>query len=126
MRYDMNQGDTTPPLRTNLSDENGPVPFEDATITFRMEQVGVADPKIVIGPVVPLDPEDEGVVEGDVEYEWRPDGSDTDTPGVFHGQWRVVFLEGTPQQTQETFPSGDNDEENYDTIVIKRVVAPGP
>ena len=81
--FTIKQNDRQPYLRRNLRDSQGN-PIGDLTgktVMFTMIRMG-ATTKKVDAPAV--------VVDGptaDVEYQWQV--GDTDTPGVYQGDWKV-------------------------------------
>lgn len=96
--YDVKRGDTHPPIRATLKDENGPAPLTGAAVTFFMKQV--EGRKYVSGTGTIVD-----ASAGKVEYQWV--AGDTNTPGIYRGEFEVRFAPGTVSETVETFPSGE-------------------
>ena len=99
--YEIKAGDTWPPVRATLEDEDGLVPLTGASIRFLMKQVNGS--KVVDGLVTSVN-----IEESVVGYEWT-DG-DTDVPGVYRYEWEVTFGNGR----RETFPS-----DGWEDLVIK-------
>lgn len=104
MAYSMKRGDTGPPLRAKLRDQRGAIPLHDADVFFQMRQV--EGKKVVRGSCIVID-----AVAGLVEYDWAP--TDTDTPGIFHGEWEIVFAPGTAGEVVRTVPN-----DGYEEFVI--------
>ena len=95
------KGDTGPPLQVLCEDETGdPIDVTGATVKFSMQdessvnKISLASGNVVDGPI------------GKIEYVWQ--AVDTDTEGIYFGEFRVTFSGGEII----TFP-------NYTYIVIK-------
>jgi len=90
----MKQFDTLPILTAILKDANGVVMnLSNTTVTFKM---GTEISIKVTGATTITD-----TLGGAVKYEWDP--NDTDTAGVFFGEFEVVHLSGK----KETFPNNE-------------------
>lgn len=108
MTFRCKQGDRARTLRARLEDATGrAVPLTGAAIRFRMEPdvAGLRD--AVEGPAVLLD-----AATAEVGYSWAE--GDTDVPGLYSAEFRVVYGNGQP----ETFPG-----EGYIDVVIERRMA---
>lgn len=96
MAFKIKQNDTSPSLEATLKDGNGTViDLTGATVNFHMRQIGKTTVKVDASATV-SSPATSGVVE----YQWT--ASDTDTIGVFQGEFEVTYSTGAI----ETFPNG--------------------
>lgn len=102
------KGDTFPSIFTTLSDDNGPVPLDGASVVFKMSQSGANNP-IITGDAVVLD---QSIISniGRVRYDWGP--SDTTRLGTFNVKWKVTFSNGQIA----SFPKGKN---NFNKVIIE-------
>src|SRR5690348_13751737 len=103
------QGDLFPDVITTVKDENGVVvDLTAATLTFSMRKSRNPTVKVNAAAGALVD-----AVNGKISYSWQ--GTDTDTPGTYEGEFRIV-------------PSGGGDPfkvptDGYLTIVIEEKVA---
>lgn len=106
--FNLKVGDRLPTLRRTLRDGDGdPIDLTGATVTFRMrpQPTGPTVPalKIAAGATTTIGAPTDGVVD----FAWG--ASDSDTPGVFDGEF-AVSIGGLPM----TVPSS-----GYVTVVIE-------
>lgn len=94
--FRIKRGDTLPPMRAVLTDEEGPFDLTDCTIVFRYmhTQSGAAIEKDA--DISGGDP-----TQGKVIYNWE--SGDTDTPGIYFCEWVVTTTGGK----EITFPNGN-------------------
>lgn len=107
--FRIKQGDRARMLRVRCEDATGrAVPLTGAQLRFRMEPdvEGLRD--AVEGPAVLLD-----VATSEIGYPWHE--GDTDVHGLFAGEFRVVFGDGTAL----TFPG----EGHIDIVIEKRIAS---
>ena len=91
----MKQNDTGPDLQVSILDGNSTaVDVTGATIVFNMAAGGIS--KVASGAVTIVT-----AASGVVKYLWQ--AGDTDTPGVYEGEFQVTFSSGKV----ETFPNSD-------------------
>lgn len=95
--------DDTMPLVATLADRSGPVDLTASTVVFGMRQ---RHGNKTGGGSVDVDP-DQAANPGLISYEW--DAGETDTAGVFDGEFQVTF----PDATVQSFPN-----DGYLEIVI--------
>lgn len=90
------QGNTAPSISATLQDAVGAaVDLTGASVTFRMKPlaggpVAVDHAAVIVGAAL-----------GTVRYDWQV--GDTDTPGYYYGEFRVLWASGGIQ----SFPSDD-------------------
>jgi len=100
--FDIKKNDSAPALRCILQDDSAnPIDLTNAsTVQFHMKSDtdtgGTGTPLKVDAPASVID-----AVNGIVEYAWLSDGSDTDTPGVWFGEFEVSWSAGG----RTTFPN---------------------
>ena len=91
----MKQNDTAPDLQVEILDgDDNAVDVTGATVVFNMAGGGV--PKVAGGSVTLVT-----AASGVVKYVWQ--SGDTDTPGVYEGEFQVTFVGGKV----ETYPNSD-------------------
>lgn len=77
-------GDTQPPIEAILEDSLGPINLSGAIVRWKMRLQGTLTPlkvnalATVVAPLI-----------GSVRYAWTQ--PDTDTPGIYEGEWEVTF-----------------------------------
>lgn len=100
----MKQNDTAPALTATLKDDNGTaIDLTGATVVFNMRQRSDSTVKVNRGSVSIV-----SAAAGQVSYSWQT--GDTDTVGVFDGEFEITHADSTIQ----TVPSKD-----YIKVVIK-------
>lgn len=96
------QNDTTSPITRKLEDANGAaVNLTGATVKFLLRPINATTNKINAAATIVV------AATGDVSY--TPTGTDTNTAGLFIGEWQVTYAGGAVQ----TFPNGA-----YDLVLI--------
>ncbi|MDX1810435.1 MAG: BppU family phage baseplate upper protein [Gammaproteobacteria bacterium] len=92
--FEIKRNDTSPDLECTLQGNDGvSVDITGATVRFHMTKKGETTPKVdALATNV-----DEA--SGKVKYEWN--AADTDTKGVFRGEFEVTYSDGSI----ETFPN---------------------
>lgn len=100
----MKQNDTAPALTATLKDADGvAIDLTGATVVFNMRQRSDSSVKVNRGAVTLV-----VAASGQVKYPWQ--AGDTDTVGVFDGEFEITHADTTVQ----TVPSKD-----YIKVVIK-------
>lgn len=93
------EGDSAPKLLVTCVDEEEVVVPLDAAVSvaFYMYDPGSASPKVDGAAANIVAPPS----NGQVEYVWQPDGSDTADPGDYDAEFEVTWSDGT----KTTFPN---------------------
>jgi hypothetical protein len=102
--FPIKQNDTAPPIRTNLTDEDQGFSLSSgiASVRFVMRALGAGVAKIsAVAQIVTA-------ADGIIQYDWQE--GDTDTPGQYHVEWKVIFQNGK----RATFPN-----KGYDIVDIE-------
>lgn len=125
------KGDTSPPLRLSISDQEGLVDLTAAagTITgyFQGHQ-GETLVGTIVGPIEPIAPPEDGLdengedVQFNARYVWQ--AGDTDVIADYRGQVRVEWDAGGTQV--ETFPSGKGGEAEFFEFSVVDNLVPAP
>lgn len=101
----MKRHDTRPFLDTNLrvsSTEYVDLNIENIQVTFIMKDIDTNEVKINGKECIIIDPD-----TGSVRYAW--DLEDTDTAGIYQGEFEVIFpSEGDLVQAKTTYPVDDS------------------
>jgi hypothetical protein len=98
--FNLRQGDTSSLLARTLRDELAdPVDLEGASVRFHMTSIAGGEPKVDEAAANEQVGNGSDGSKGKVEYAWQAD--DTDTPGLFLGEFQVTFANGKVQ----TFPN---------------------
>jgi len=93
----MKQFDRDPPINATLQDRNGAVAFAGTEVVkFAMRLPGVTTPKVLAAAAWVSAP------NGTVRYSWG--ATDTNTPGVYHGEFVVLLGTGNYQR----FPNSED------------------
>lgn len=97
--FHIKQGDTNPPIKSQLLDENGNAVDISGynEVGFHMKKPGSTTVKVDADTTSGVSVTD--AANGKVEYQWST--GDTDTMGRFHAEWEVEFSDGNI----ETFPN---------------------
>jgi hypothetical protein len=101
--FHIKQNDTLPPIEATLTDHDGPMNLEDATVRLLVSGLVNTTKTLTITDVDIID-----AGGGQVRHEWADD--ETDTAGTYRAEWEVTFSSGR----KLTFPN-----DAYDTIVIR-------
>lgn len=88
--FEIKSGDRAPTITSQLTDGGGPLNLTGTTVTFQMRSVSGGALAVSAAATIVGDP-----LNGIVQYEWQV--GDTDTPGLYHFEWVVVFATGEPQ-----------------------------
>jgi hypothetical protein len=90
----MKQNDTRPATDPTLNRGGTAINLTDAaSVTFKLRYFGRKELKVNSACVIT------DAVNGKVEYRWQ--AGDTDTPGKYHAEYEVLWLDGSV----ETFPT---------------------
>ena len=104
--YPIKEGATWPPLRATLRDKKGPINLVGADVFLRMRDAADLGDVLLGGACLNLDDGTEGN-RGKIEYQWLT--VDTETPGVYRIEFKVVFAPGTLQERVTKIPNDDYD-----------------
>lgn len=90
MAFQIKKGDTSPAIEATVTDDDGdPLDLTGATVYFRMQEI--ATHQTVFDKTASIVDATEGIVE----YNW--DAADTDTTGMFYGEFQIEFSESNVQ-----------------------------
>lgn len=84
--FSLTQGDTLPALTASLTDANGAINLTGATVQLRIRAI---DGTTVLTKSATID---SPATAGKVRYAWV--AGDTDAPGTFFAEWRVIYTAG--------------------------------
>ncbi len=90
-------GNLAPALYGRLTDDTGlPLDLTDASVRFRLahalDGTVVVDDQLAV--VLVENPADLATDEANVRYDWQV--GETDTPGLYYGEWQGVDGDGKP------------------------------
>lgn len=95
------KGDTEPIFADTLSYSDGSlVNLTGATVSLIMRSLADPAPVALTGPVESRLP-----TQGAIQYRPSTDDTASISPGEYLGNWKVVFVDGTPDGTPMTFPT---------------------
>ena len=94
--FTIKENDTSPALTATLQDDDGAaVDITGASVRFHMVKLNETATKIDAAADIVSE------ALGQVKYQWLT--ADTDTAGIYRGEWEVTYSDGTI----ETFPNDD-------------------
>lgn len=125
------KGDTYPPLRLSVQDQQGLLDLtaaEGTIVGYFEGSVGETVIGTITGPIEPIAPPEDGLdadgnsIQFNARYVWQP--GDTDEIADYRGQIRVEWDAGGDDV--ETFPSGEDGEAIFFEFSVVDNLVPAP